>query len=132
MIILTVNVPERLWLADDENIICSCKYLKLRKDMWHLMNLQVAKFRYATQIGNSSLQTAVPKTPGNMKKDYLPQHILFRVNSYNGDCCCSPLLNENKVILECFFFYKPYSRWNLTIEVSGSIKKFLWGSIGKY
>jgi hypothetical protein len=67
------------------------------------MNLQVAKFRYATQIGNSSLQTAVPKTPGNMKKDYLPQHILFRVNSYNGDCCCSPLLNENKVILECFF-----------------------------
>jgi hypothetical protein len=30
------------------------------------------------------------------------------------------------------FFYEPPIRRNLTVEVSGSIRKLLWGSIRKY
>jgi hypothetical protein len=48
------------------------------------VDLQVAKFRYATHVGNSSLQTAVPKTPDNMEKDDLPHRYWFEFknNSY--------------------------------------------------
>ena len=62
-----------------------------RKCSIHLdLDLQIAKFRYA----NNSLQTAIPKTPGDMKKDYELEHISLFEFKYD------------KKILEIYFLFK--------------------------